>query len=69
MYNGTNPDLPILMAVDGKVYDVSSGERFYAPGKSYAYLAGKDATTPLQIVGTETITDKYPVVGILVESK
>ncbi len=68
-YNGTNSDLPILMAVDGKVYDVTDGSRFYSAGNHYSYLAGTDATKPLQIVGTEIITNKYPQVGLLVESK
>jgi predicted heme/steroid binding protein len=68
-YDGSDTDLPILVAINGEVYDVSSGSRFYAKGSPYSYLAGKDATIPLQVVGTEIITDKYPKVGLLVETK
>ena len=32
-YNGTGPDGRILVAVNGNVYDVTRGARFYGPGK------------------------------------
>lgn len=31
-YDGTQPDGRVLMAVNGTVYDVSRGKRFYGPG-------------------------------------
>jgi membrane-associated progesterone receptor component len=31
-YNGTGPDGRILVAVNGNVYDVTNGARFYGPG-------------------------------------
>lgn len=31
-YNGEGPDGRILMAVNGNVYDVTKGARFYGPG-------------------------------------
>lgn len=36
-FDGTNPDhsVPILFAIRGKVYDVSSGRSFYGPGGPY----------------------------------
>jgi membrane-associated progesterone receptor component len=36
-YDGTSPDQskPILFAIRGKVYDVSSGRSFYGPGGPY----------------------------------
>lgn len=34
-YNGTDTTVPILIAVKGKVFDVTSGGKFYGPGGSY----------------------------------
>jgi membrane-associated progesterone receptor component len=33
-YDGTGPDARILVAVNGKVFDVTRGKRFYGPGNS-----------------------------------
>ncbi|KAJ2711468.1 Dihydrodipicolinate synthase [Coemansia spiralis] len=35
---------PILIALDGKVYDVSDGRGFYGPGGAYSVFAGRDAS-------------------------
>lgn len=43
-YDGSNPRLPLLLAVCGDVFDVSDGRDFYAPGSGYAIFAGKDAS-------------------------
>jgi predicted heme/steroid binding protein len=43
-YDGSNPDLPILLAVNGTIYDVSKGRRHYGPGGSYHFFAGADAS-------------------------
>jgi predicted heme/steroid binding protein len=43
-YDGSNPDLPILLAVNGTVYDVSKGRKHYGPGGSYHFFAGADAS-------------------------
>lgn len=32
-YNGTQEDGRVLVAVNGNVYDVTKGKRFYGPGK------------------------------------
>ena len=37
-------DGPILLSVDGLVFDVTDGREFYAPGGSYNALVGCDAT-------------------------
>ncbi|EKD84736.1 MAG: neuron derived neurotrophic factor [uncultured bacterium] len=66
-YNGTDADLPIYLALDGVVYDVTAGREFYASGGAYHYLAGKDASIPLHLVGADIIKNKYPVVGKLVK--
>ncbi|KAG8955580.1 hypothetical protein FRC04_007571 [Tulasnella sp. 424] len=42
-YDGTDPEKPVLLAIDGIVYDVSEGRRTYGPGGSYHQFAGRDA--------------------------
>jgi len=42
-YDGTDPDMPIFLAIDGEVFDVSKGRHTYGPGGSYNFFAGKDA--------------------------
>ncbi|KAF4962033.1 hypothetical protein FSARC_9866 [Fusarium sarcochroum] len=37
------PDLPLLLAINGTIYDVSNGRRMYGPGGSYSYFAATDA--------------------------
>jgi len=43
-YDGTNPELPIYLAINGTVFDVTAGRHTYGPGGSYSVFAGKDAT-------------------------
>jgi predicted heme/steroid binding protein len=43
-YDGSNPDLPIYLAINGTIFDVSAGRRTYGPGGSYSIFAGRDAT-------------------------
>ncbi len=45
-YNGFDLE-KIFMAVNGKVYDVSSGRRFYGPSGPYSNFAGHDASRGL----------------------
>ena len=45
-YNGLN-DMPVYLAVKGKVYDVTPGRNFYGPGGPYENFAGRDATRGL----------------------
>lgn len=64
-YSGENGKMPILIALDGLVYDVSAGAAdFYAPGESYHYLVGRDSSTLLHVFGGDIIKKKYPVVGV-----
>lgn len=43
LYNGTDPNLPIYLAINGTVFDVSANPRIYGPGGMYGFFAGKDA--------------------------
>ncbi|KAL6718919.1 Dihydrodipicolinate synthase [Lecanora helva] len=45
-YNGEN-NMPVYLAVRGKVFDVTSGKNFYGPGGPYENFAGRDATRGL----------------------
>lgn len=66
LYDGSDKNLPILLAMDGRVYDVSSGrDKYYEPGKPYHMLAGTDASNLLHIAGGDIIAKKYRVVGRL----
>lgn len=46
-YDGTQPDGRVLLAVNGVIFDVTRGKRFYGPGGPYSAFAGKDATRGL----------------------
>lgn len=62
-YDGSDPSLPILIAFEGNVYDVTPGRSFYEPGAGYHFLAGTDGTKLLQVIGGDIIKRKYKVVG------
>ncbi|KAI7877578.1 cytochrome b5, partial [Lichtheimia hyalospora FSU 10163] len=42
-YDGSNPNLPIYLAIDGDVYDVTAGRGWYGHGASYGHFSGRDA--------------------------
>ncbi|EJF63049.1 cytochrome b5 [Dichomitus squalens LYAD-421 SS1] len=42
-FDGSDPEKPVYIAIDGDVYDVSAGRATYGPGGSYHMMAGKDA--------------------------
>ncbi|KAM3341844.1 hypothetical protein P3S68_026810 [Capsicum galapagoense] len=46
-YNGSDSEKSLLMAIKGKIYDVSTSKMFYGPGGSYAMFAGRDASRVL----------------------
>lgn len=64
-YDGTDPNLPIYIGMEGLVYDVSEGREYYQTDGVYHYLAGKDSTTELKIAGGGIIKRKYKVIGKL----
>lgn len=46
-YDGKQPDGRVLVAVNGSVYDVTKGKRFYGPDGPYAAFGGRDASRGL----------------------
>ncbi|OTA37743.1 hypothetical protein BTJ68_02500 [Hortaea werneckii EXF-2000] len=42
-YNGTS-NMPVYLAVRGRVFDVTPGKNFYGPGGPYQNFAGRDAS-------------------------
>ncbi|KAE8710504.1 putative steroid-binding protein 3 [Hibiscus syriacus] len=46
-FNGSDPSKPIYVAINGCIFDVTSGKSFYGPGGAYAMFAGKDASRAL----------------------
>ena len=48
-YVGKSQAEPILLAMNGDVFDVSAGRRFYGPDSGYKLFAGVDATRSLSL--------------------
>lgn len=44
LYDGRDPDGPLLIAADGIVFNVWRGRQFYLPGAAYHAMVGRDAT-------------------------
>ncbi|PKY09220.1 heme/steroid binding domain protein [Aspergillus campestris IBT 28561] len=44
LYNGTDTTLPLYIAVNGSIFDVSANRMVYGPGGNYNFFAGRDAT-------------------------
>ena len=64
-FNGDDPNLPIYIGLNGLVYDVSSGRTFYDKNGSYHYLAGKDSSSDLNMIGGDIILRKYKPIAKL----
>ncbi|OOF95258.1 hypothetical protein ASPCADRAFT_207732 [Aspergillus carbonarius ITEM 5010] len=44
LYNGTDPNLPIYLSVNGTIFDVSANPLVYGAGGHYNFFTGRDAT-------------------------
>jgi membrane-associated progesterone receptor component len=56
-YNGSDPSLPLLLAIKGQVFDVSKNSKMYTEG-AYGVFLGKDASNALGKSST-SIADCY----------
>lgn len=43
-HDGTDPNIPVYIAILGRVYDVEKGRRHYEVGSGYNVFAGRDST-------------------------
>uniref|UniRef100_T1IHL6 Cytochrome b5 heme-binding domain-containing protein n=1 Tax=Strigamia maritima TaxID=126957 RepID=T1IHL6_STRMM len=58
-FDGRSASGRILVAVNGKVFDVTRGKKFYGQGGPYAAFAGRDASRGLATFSVEAIQDDY----------
>lgn len=58
-YDGKGPDGRILVAVNGKVFDVTKGKRFYGQGGPYSAFGGRDASRGLATFSVVSAKDEY----------
>lgn len=71
-YDGNGDDGRILVAVNGKVFDVTKGKKFYGPGGPYSAFGGRDASRGLATFsvtgGKETYDDLSDLNSVEMES-
>lgn len=60
-YDGKGKNGRILIAVNGKVFDVTKGRRFYGPGGPYGLFSGRDASRALATfsLNEDSLRDEY----------
>uniref|UniRef100_A0A6M2DPB4 Putative membrane-associated progesterone receptor component 1 n=1 Tax=Xenopsylla cheopis TaxID=163159 RepID=A0A6M2DPB4_XENCH len=58
-FDGNQPDGRVLVAVNGNVYDVTKGKRFYGPGGPYSAFGGRDASRGLATFSVTSSDKEY----------
>jgi len=56
-YGNGHDDLPLLVSIFGRIYDISEGEKYYGPEGSYPLFAGHDITFALS-TGCKTCVEE-----------
>ncbi|KAK0549404.1 hypothetical protein OC846_004091 [Tilletia horrida] len=56
-FDGKNESLPLLLAIDRRVYDVSTKRDVYGPGGGYETFSGRDSTRNFALYSTESKDD------------
>merc|ERR1712010_264492 len=67
-FDGSDSKLPTLLAVDGKVFDVSNSP-YYNPGGAYAVFAGHDASLAMAKHSTDPSDLDKPIDDISMSQK
>jgi len=58
-YDGTGTHGRVCVAINGKIFDVTRGKRFYGPGGPYSAFAGHDASRALAFFSTDLVKNEY----------
>ncbi|XP_015369784.1 PREDICTED: membrane-associated progesterone receptor component 2-like [Diuraphis noxia] len=70
-FDGTKGDGRILVAINGKVFDVTKGKHFYGPGGVYSTFGGRDASRGLatfSVSGKDEYDDLSDLNSLEIES-
>lgn len=68
-FDGRDPTKAIMLAIKGKIFDVSRGASFYGPGGAYNVFAGKDASRAFAKSDTDPAVANNPDISDLTESE
>lgn len=58
-YDGMGEHGRVCVAVNGKIFDVTRGTKFYGPGGPYSAFAGRDATRALATFSVKDVKEEY----------
>ncbi|XP_063844443.1 membrane-associated progesterone receptor component 1-like [Scylla paramamosain] len=58
-YDGKGEYGRVCVGVNGKIFDVTRGKKFYGPGGPYAAFGGRDATRALATFSVDDVKEDY----------
>jgi len=68
-FDGTQEDGRVLVAINGRIFDVTRGKRFYGPGGPYSSFAGHDASRALAMFQTDLVKEEHDDLSDLDQSQ